>query len=465
MKTTDETVTGSEIKFWDDYRKALLADGIDKKHLKYHERNVDYFIKAAKGHKLKKHCAKDITEYLCKVVLRGTLQEWQYTQLVESLRILFQKLVKPEWADSFPWTRWKEPHLNFPEELVDVSGEEDEWRPVLGKRYFRDEPDGNGIRELHKEHLEKMRTEIRKKHYSIRTEKTYEDWIIRFLTFTDVITPYKLCANHAKEYLGFLANERRVAASTQNQALNAIVFFWKVVLGVDLGEIGDFEHAKRPKRLPTVLTKEEVAAIFDRLEGTHALMAGLLYGSGLRLMECVRLRIKDIDFASRQINIRDGKGQKDRRTMLPEKYLGPLKEHVARVRALFDADTKAGCGDVYIWPSLLRKYPKIGREWGWQYVFPAANYSTDPRSGRVRRHHISERGLQVRVKKAAKEAEITKRVTCHTLRHSFATHLLEGGYDIRTVQELLGHSDVSTTMIYTHVLNRPGMAVKSPADL
>ena len=310
-----------------------------------------------------------------------------------------------------------------------------------------------------------MRTEIRKKHYSIRTEKTYEGWVIRFLTFTDVTTPYKLCANHANKYLNFLANERRVAASTQNQALNAIAFFWKCVLGVDLGTIGDFEHAKRPKRLPTVLTKEEVAAILEQLDGTYALMAGLLYGSGLRLMECVRLRVKDIDLSNRQLIVRDGKGQKDRITLISKKRIPTLKEHLGQVKRLFEADEKAGCGAVYIWPSLLRKYPNIGREWGWQYAFPAAKYSTDPRSGRVRRHHVNEKNLQRHVKAAAKAAGVVKPVTCHAFRHSFATHLLEANYDIRTVQELLGHSDVRTTMIYTHVLNRPGISVESPDDL
>ncbi|MDD4873139.1 MAG: integron integrase [Kiritimatiellae bacterium] len=313
-------------------------------------------------------------------------------------------------------------------------------------------------------HFDKLRNEIRKKHYSIRTERTYEEWVARFIVFNDYKDPVLLCARNVAEYMDYLATVRRVAASTQNQALCSLVFFWKHVLGIELGELGSFEYAKMPKRMPVVLTKQEVDKVLGRLEGSFGLMAGLLYGAGLRLMECVRLRVKDIDFDKRQIMVRDGKGEKDRITVLPDKYAGPLKEHLLRVKELFESDTKAGVGHVYIWPSLERKYPNLGKEWGWQYVFPATNYSTDPRSGRVRRHHVNEQSLQKRVKEAAKLEGIVKDVGCHALRHTFATQLLESGYDIRTVQELLGHANVSTTMIYTHVLNRPGLAVKSPVD-
>ncbi|MCK5849482.1 MAG: integron integrase [Kiritimatiellae bacterium] len=310
-----------------------------------------------------------------------------------------------------------------------------------------------------------MRTKIRVKHYSIRTEQSYENWLARFLTFHDLKDPRLLSAGSVTVYLDYLADVRRVSASTQNQALCALVFFWKHVLFLDLGELGDFHHAKRPKRLPVVMTKTEIDRLFEHMDSIYGLMAGLLYGAGLRVMECVRLRIKDIDFEKRQINVRDGKGSKDRVTVLPDKYVAGLEEHIAKVKVLFDKDTADGCGCVYIWPSLARKFPEIERQWGWQYVFPALNYSTDPRSGKARRHHVHQQNLQKAVKRAVVEAELVKSVSCHTLRHSFATHLLEGGYDIRTVQELLGHSDVSTTMIYTHVLNRPGLAVKSPVDL
>ena len=231
------------------------------------------------------------------------------------------------------------------------------------------------------------------------------------------------------------------------------------------GNVGLFKQARRTRRLPVVLTKNEVSRLFEHLHGSHWLMAGLLYGSGLRLMECIRLRVKDIDFERGEITVRDGKGAKDRITMLAEKYSQPLSQHLVRVKKLYEKDRVAGTAGVYIWPSLARKYPSAGKEWGWQYVFPSARLSIDPRSGAIRRHHVHESGLQRAVKKAALKASIAKQVNCHCLRHSFATHLLEAGYDIRTVQELLGHADVSTTMIYTHVLNRPGLAVRSPADL
>ncbi len=274
-----------------------------------------------------------------------------------------------------------------------------------------------------------------------------------------------LSASDIKAYLDYLAVQRKVSASTQNQALNALVFLYEYVLKREIGIIGDFTRAKRPVRLPVVLAREEVDKLLNALSGTYALMAGLLYGSGLRLMECVRLRVKDVDFAQNQIMVRDGKGQKDRITILPKRFHQPLKEQLSFVKKLHEEDLAKGFGEVYLWPSLERKYKNAPRELIWQYVFPGNNLSVDPRSGKVRRHHINENALQKVIKKTIVELNINKKVSCHTLRHSFATHLLEGGYDIRTVQELLGHSDVSTTMIYTHVLNTPGLAVRSPADL
>jgi integron integrase len=268
-----------------------------------------------------------------------------------------------------------------------------------------------------------------------------------------------------KTYLDYLAVEREVTASTQNQALNALVFFYGEVLQKPIGEIEEFARAKRPRRLPEVMTRDEVQRLLSKMSGITGLMAGLMYGSGIRLMECVRLRVKDIDFAQHQIMVRDGKGQKDRVTMLPERFAASLQEHLARVKVTYEQDLAQGTADVYIWPALARKYPNMGKEWIWQYAFPAKTLSVDPRSGKVRRHHINETLVQKAVKQAAAQAAINKRVSCHTLRHSFATHLLEAGYDIRTVQELLGHANVITTMIYTHVLNRPGLSVKSPADI
>jgi integron integrase len=304
---------------------------------------------------------------------------------------------------------------------------------------------------------------MRTGNYSFSTERAYSAWVVRFLSF---------CAARFSEpgagsvhaFLEHLALARNVSAATQGQALNALVFFFQHVLGHPLGTIPDFPRARGRRRLPTVLSREEVARLLSRLSGVHALMAGLLYGSGLRLMECLRLRVKDLDFDRRQVLVREGKGGKDRVTVLPERFREPLRKHLADVRARDEQDRDRGFGEVHLPPALERKYPGAPRDWAWQWVFPAGRLSVDPRSGKVRRYHVHESALQKAVKKAARDAGIAKRVTCHTLRHSFATHLLESGYDIRTVQEMLGHSDVSTTMIYTHVLNRPGLAVKSPAD-
>ncbi len=268
-----------------------------------------------------------------------------------------------------------------------------------------------------------------------------------------------------REYLEYLAVERKVSLSTPRQALNALVFFYDQALKEPLGLIGDFAPARKPKRLPVVLTKNEIDRLLEALSEPYSLMAGLLYGAGLRLMECIRLRVQDIDFEQNQILVRDGKGGKDRVTILPDKYQPALRKHLERVRSVHNEDLEKGFGEVYIPPALERKYKNAVREWGWQYVFPAGRLSADPRSGKIRRHHMHSTGLQKAIKTAARKAGLTKRASCHTLRHSFATHLLEAGYDIRTVQELLGHSDVSTTMIYTHVLNRPGIAVRSPADI
>jgi len=312
--------------------------------------------------------------------------------------------------------------------------------------------------------LDQVREAIRRKHYSIRTEEAYVSWIKRYILFHNKRHPKEMGSAEIQAYLTYLAMEQNVAASTQNQALSALLFLYREVLGKELEFPINALRAKRPKRLPTVLTKEEALRVIGCLSGTYQLMAKLLYGSGLRLMECVRLRVKDVDFAQHQIIVRDGKGQKDRVTMLPDSVVISLQEHLQRVKRLHEADLARGYGSVYLPSALGRKYPNADREWIWQYVFPSSRLSKDPRSGKVRRHHLSESSLQKAVREAARLAGINKRVTCHTFRHSFATHLLENGYDIRTVQELLGHKDVKTTMIYTHVLNRGGLAVRSPLD-
>jgi len=313
--------------------------------------------------------------------------------------------------------------------------------------------------------LDQVRGKIRLKHYSIRTEQAYADWIKRFILFFGKRHPRELGAADVERFLTHLAVEGKVAASTQNQAKSALLFLYREVLEIEFPWLDNIEKAKAPKRLPVVLTRQEVQAVLSRLQGTHWLIASLLYGTGLRIMECMRLRVKDVDFSRKEILVRDGKGFKDRVTMLPAALVNPLRDHLKRVKVLHEQDLAEGLGNVYLPYALERKYPTAAREWSWQYVFPAASKSTDPRTDEVRRHHVQEQAVQRAVKQAVRDANLAKPATPHTLRHSFATHLLEGGYDIRTVQELLGHSDVSTTMIYTHVLNKGGRGVTSPLDM
>lgn len=313
--------------------------------------------------------------------------------------------------------------------------------------------------------LDQVRARIRVLHYSIRTEQAYLDWIKRYIRFHDKQHPRDLSAQHLERFLTHLAVDRNVAASTQNQAKSALLFLYKEVLSIELPWLDDVTQARVPKRLPVVLTRAEVDAVLKRLAPPiHRLVGGLLYGSGLRLMEALRLRVKDIDFSRNELIVRDGKGFKDRVTMLPQALSGPLQVHLESVHTLHRSDLADGFGEVYLPYALSRKYPNASREWPWQYIFPAKARSTDPRSGVTRRHHIQDQAFQRAFRQAARDARLFKPASPHSLRHSFATHLLEIGYDIRTVQELLGHSSVQTTMIYTHVLNRGAAAVRSPLD-
>jgi integron integrase len=312
--------------------------------------------------------------------------------------------------------------------------------------------------------LDQVREVCRLKKHSIRTEGAYVEWIRRYILFHNTQHPREMGSQEIEAFLTHLAVNRHVAASTQNQALNALIFLYREVLKMELSGRINAVRVKKPPKLPTVLTPHEVQQVLHALSGVHLLMAKLLYGSGLRLMECLRLRVKDVDFAQQYILVRNGKGDKDRITMLPTCVMRPLQDHLHHVNVMHEDDLNHGYGSVFLPYALAEKYPNAAKAWIWQYVFPSARLSTDPRSGIVRRHHMHENSLQRAVKRAARLSGIPKRISCHTFRHSFATHVLENGYDIRTVQELLGHKDVKTTMIYTHVLNRGGMAVKSPLD-
>ncbi|MGB7412669.1 MAG: integron integrase [Thermosynechococcaceae cyanobacterium] len=313
--------------------------------------------------------------------------------------------------------------------------------------------------------LDQVRQVAQLKHFSYRTEESYIYYIRQFILFHHKRHPKEMGIDEIRAYLSHLATDKHVAASTQNVARCAIIFLYQQVLKVHLPDIDDVERAKRPIRVPVVFSRQEVQAVLSHLSGIHHLMASLLYGSGLRVMECVRLRIKDVDFDYRQITVRDGKGKKDRVTMLPQPVIEPLQFQLKRVKQLHQQDMAAGYGSVYLPNALAQKYPNASCDLKWQYFFPADRYSTDPRSQKTRRHHIGEQSLQRAVKQAVHKAGILKHGSCHTFRHSFATHLLAAGYDIRTVQELVGHKDVRTTMIYTHVLKQGGQGVKSPLEL
>jgi len=323
----------------------------------------------------------------------------------------------------------------------------------------------NRVRHSYHDLLVRFASEIRRRGYSYRTEQSYEQWVCRFILFCGDKEPENSGAAEVRLFLNYLSIQRQVSSSTQNQALNALVFLYKQVLGRDLGELEEFVRARRPRNLPVVLSRQEVTALLSQLQGTNRHMASLLYGTGMRLLEGLRLRVQDIDFDYRRIHVHQAKGNKDRYVPLPGTLVDELHRQIEVVTQLHEQDLAAGHGEVNLPNALARKYPNAGRELKWQFLFPSGRLAADPRGGAIHRHHLHESALQKAVKRAAAACHINKRVGCHTLRHSFATHLLEANYDIRTVQELLGHANVSTTMIYTHVLNQPGVGAISPLDL
>jgi integron integrase len=438
-------------KFWDSYRQAAIASGVPVKNAERFVKWAEKFAVATKSKQLRERSAADIRKFLFELSIQRSIQPWQVHQAEEALVFLYEGFLKLDLGLNtvrplVPAPGISNPNFKAPQQFRDRALSKAEEKAGYGELYSL------------------FRSAMRVRHYSIRTERAYEQWIGRLLSFYKDKPVDSIDADDIQTYLNYLAEERKVAASTQNQALNAIVFFFKEVLKREPGDFSDFVRAKRPQHIPEVLTRSEAESLLDAMSGVTQLMAGLLYGAGLRLMECIRLRVKDIDFEARRLTIRDGKGRKDRITMMPERFQHGLNEQLEQARALYEADLKKGVAGAYVWPGLDRKYPNAAKEWIWQYIFASNRLSVDPRSHTTRRHHVHASSLQKAVKNAAAKAGLSKRVTCHTLRHSFATHLLENGCDIRTVQELMGHSNVATTMIYTHVLNRPGISVKSPAD-
>lgn len=435
----------------------LVKKQVPHKARRWYVARVEDFLSQVKPVSLQQLSPDQITGYFQAISRQGKLLDWQFRQTVDALHILLSDLANAPVAGKVDWDYWREAAVELKPSHATVARDQpiDQVLPQLPK--FVPAAASMPV-------LKDLARILRTRQYSIRTEQSYTDWSHRFLRFCADKPIESLSDGDVERFLSHLAIERKVAASTQNLALNALSFFFKEVLQRPLDELR-FSHAKRPKRLPVVLTRNEVQRLLAKMDGVYGLMAGLMYGTGMRLMECVRLRIKDVDFERRMITVFNGKGMKDRVVPLPERYGGELQRHIASLKEQHEVDLANGVGEVYLPEALARKYPNAPREWGWVYVFPSSKLSQDPRSGKVRRHHLHEGTLQRAIKKAALEADLVKQVNSHCLRHSFATHLLEAGYDIRTVQELLGHADVSTTMIYTHVLNRPGLPpVKSPAD-
>ena len=449
--------------FWRNYASLLTKSGVSPKAVPWYRKHVEAYLQAMRGKRLSQHNGTDMAKFLGMIGGHSQLQDWQIRQTVDALRILFVDLVRAPWAQQFDWAQWKDSaraleadHPTTARDTADL--------PAATHRRGREGSLLRSLRECHGDLVQRVIATLRVGNYAIRTEQAYLEWIARFLAFCHWQHPESVGAKEVSAFLEDLAVRRKVAASTQHQALNAVVFLYRKVLDRPLDDVKPFTRARRPQRLPTVLSQAEVARLLDAMQGQSALMARLLYGSGMRLMECVRLRVLDVDFGYGQITVRNGKGGKDRVVPLPLSLREPLRAHLRKVHELHESDRAAGMGSVYLPEALARKYPNAPKEWRWQYVFPATVLSVDPRSGVRRRHHLHETALQKAVRRACQDAGLTKRITCHTLRHSFATHMLESGSDIRTVQELLGHADVKTTMIYTHVLGKGALAVGSPLD-
>jgi integron integrase len=444
---------------WARFSQGLLSRGIVAGKHDFFRNWVRKFIGFVKPRKWDQALRDDVEQYLALLVREGKAG-WQVAQVSEALELFYRDVAPMDWARrDWPST---------PSTLGVSLGRPDVVpRPPLSPEVmsrFAGRSDSGDLEARWGSFLGEVRERLRSERYAYRTEQSYLDWVKRFLLF--VRPKDRSDLNHAavEGYHSYLALERRVAASTQNQAFNAILFMFRHVLKTDMGEVGEIPRAQTSRRVPVVLGKEEVARLFAEMRGVGLLMAKLMYGSGLRVMECVRLRVKDIDFANSYVVVREGKGGKDRLVPLPVSLVADLEAHLKEVRGRWERDRAMGAEGVFLPDGMALKFPSAGKEWGWFWVFPSDSESQDPRSGVLRRHHLHESGIQQLVKRAALRAALVKPVSPHTLRHSFATHLLENGYDIRTVQELLGHADVSTTMIYTHVLNKPGVAVRSPLD-
>ncbi len=428
---------------WTAYINLLQRKRIPQKSHPYYVSAVEYFMHAFPKRALSSLSQDEIEQYLA-AQLQKRLESWQKIQLIEAIQLLLIEAVDIRTARFVDWGYWRE-------QVIDSNLLPDN-RPLKQR--------SAGVNSAW---LFELTRKIQAKNYSIRTEKTYLNWVKQFDCFLRGRKFDDVAPRDIESFLSYLAVDRKVSKSTQNVALNSVVFLMREVLNRPADEYG-FTHAKRDQRLPTVLSKDEIKRLLVHVADDYALMVGLMYGTGMRLMECVRLRVKDIDFDYSQIIVREGKGNKDRVVPLPDCYRDAIHAQLAFVKQQHQEDLALDAGGVFLPESLIRKYPNTQKELRWRYVFPSSRISFDPHSGAKRRHHIHATALQGAVKRASESAGLLKRVSSHVLRHSFATHMLEAGYDIRTVQALLGHADVETTMIYTHVLNKPGLSVKRPAD-
>ena len=424
MQPTDATpryTGGTSDGFWDRYVANIRAKGVQSTAARWYVIRAEQYLQAFLHKRLADHTPQDVTDYLEKLGRIGSITDWQYRQTVDALQQLFVTS-EVSWVQQFDWAYWKASARTLPVHHPTIAREA---APATVRGNAEHQQMGGAslarVRDTPPALLDALRAEIRRRGYLIRTEQAYESWVARYLAFVGDADPCGVGDAEVRAFLQHLAVERLVTASTQNQALNALVFFSQHVLQQPLGDLDGFVRAKRPQRLPVVLTRAAVGKLLEHMHGTHGLMAALLYGTGMRLMDCIRLHVKDIDFAYNHIVVRDGTGQKDRVVPLPQRLVEPLQQHLKTVQCLHQADLHQGYGAVFMPHALARKYPQAPKEWGWQYVFPSARLSVDLRSGVIRRHHVHENGLQKAVKKAAQDAALTKPVNCHTLRHSFAT--------------------------------------------
>ncbi len=429
--------------WWSGYLYRIAGHGVKPMALRWHRHRVEQLLKRFSGTHSSALTTADVENHLAAVDGKG-LQNWQREQILEALQ-RFGNVISSPWAAEIDWARWRQHWMDI---------EVDATIDSIAQGVLPDDPT-----------LRSFAIRLRVRQLSLRTEQTYLDWVIRCCRFHALKDPGLLDEIHVGPFLNHLAGERQVSASTQRQALNALVSFFKETKGLSVVDIEAYQPSSQPRQVPTVMSVDEVRAVLAHItDPTLRLAAGLLYGAGLRLMEAMRLRVKDLDIAHRLILVLEGKGGNSRRTPMPESMVGALEAQIAVVRDLHANDLLQNCGLASLQPGLARKFGSAAKDLSWQYVFPSARLAIDPHDGKLKRHHMDESHLQKAVRRAVLAAGLTKRASCHTFRHSFATHLLERNSDIRTVQELLGHRDVQTTMIYTHALNRPGVSVRSPAD-